>query len=467
MNGTKDIVLPKFYPKQLAFLEAKGARNCYGGAAGGGKSFVARWLLILQAYKYAGINILMLRRTFPELSENHIKQLIQILNCKNPSKSERLAEYKADQKVFIFPNGSRIKMGYCKNEDDVYQYQGQEYDVIFMEEATQFTETQYIYLTSRNRLSSEKMKEYGFKPRMYFTCNPGGVGHAWVKRLFIDREYTPTENPEDYTMIYAQVTDNKFIMENNKDYVNNLMNLPEDQKKALLYGDWDVFSGRFFTEFSIETHVIEAFPIPKGWRIYRTRDYGLDRTAVLWIARDFEGNSYVYREFGESNLVVSEAGKKINELTEKWEDIYMDIAPPDLYNKNSQTGRSAADIFREKCGHYLTKASNDRVQGWLTMKEMFKLESINGEEPKPKLFIFKNCTELIKCIPLLRFDESNPNDVAKEPHNITHMPDALRYYCISWTYEPIENPSKKNRKDTLPFELRDDDTEEDKYISWD
>ena len=135
-----------------------------------------------------------------------------------------------------------------------------------------------------------------FSPRMYFTCNPGGVGHTWVKRLFIDRDYQGNERPEDYTFIKSLVYDNKFLMDNDPDYIRTLENLPENRRKAMLDGDWDIFEGQYFPEFSRDIHVIEPFAIPSDWRRYRALDYGLDMLACYWIAVDGQNKSYVYKE---------------------------------------------------------------------------------------------------------------------------------------------------------------------------
>lgn len=158
------INFPQPYPKQIEFFTAEGTRIAYGGARGGGKSFAARMKASLLALNYSGIQILLLRRTFPELRENHILPLQKML--------KDVAIYKESTHDFAFPNGSRIVLGYCKSEADVLQYQGQAYDVIFMEEATQFTEFQYQSLTECNRSSG--MVHGTFIPKMYFTCNPGG-----------------------------------------------------------------------------------------------------------------------------------------------------------------------------------------------------------------------------------------------------------------------------------------------------
>ena len=159
-----DLVIPKPHEKQLEFFKAKEMRVAYGGARGGGKSWAARVKASLLCLRYEGIQILLLRRTFPELRENHIIPLQKMLRG--------IAIYKETSHDFTFPNGSRIVLGYCKSESDVLQYQCQAYDVIFMEEATQFTEFQYQTLTEISR-SSGMMNEK-FKPRIYLTCNPGG-----------------------------------------------------------------------------------------------------------------------------------------------------------------------------------------------------------------------------------------------------------------------------------------------------
>ena len=168
-----DIDISTANPKQIQFFKSRKRFVGYGGARGGGKSWALQKKAILLSVNYPGIKILLLRRTYPELQENHINTLI--VQLKN------FAIYKSSDKCFTFPNGSRIKLGYCKSESDVLQYQGQEYDVIFLDEATQFTEYQFETLTATLRGAND------FPKRMYLTCNPGGVGHEWVKRLFVNK----------------------------------------------------------------------------------------------------------------------------------------------------------------------------------------------------------------------------------------------------------------------------------------
>lgn len=437
-----ELKIDRPYPKQIEFFEARTKYIAYGGARGGGKSWAARIKAVLLAINNPGIQILLLRRTLAELRDNHIVPLQKLLKCKQDT---TIASYKDQEKVFEFFNESRIKLGYCDNENDVLQYQGQAYDVIFMEEATQFTEFQFQCLTESNRASG--MCKIPFKPRMYFTCNPGGIGHQWVKRLFIDKNYRGNEKKEDYTFIKSLVFENKYLMENDPDYIRTLENLPEDRKKAMLYGDWDIFEGQFFGEFRRDIHVIEPFVIPNEWNRYISMDYGLDMFAVLFYAVDTQGIAYVYNEIHQSNLIVSEAANLLKTYPDYKKAKYI-YAPPDLWNRNRDTGKSAAEIFYEN-GIELSQCSNDRVNGWLAVKEWIKpYQSKNeqtGEEiTTSNLKIFDNCLNIIRCLPAVQHDEKNVNDVANEPHELTHITDSLRYFCISRT-----NPTKPKKEEKI------------------
>lgn len=443
-----EIRMEKPNPKQEQFFKAKKRFILYGGARGGGKSWSIRKKAILLALRYPKIKILILRHTFPELRENHILPLMADLNG--------IAKYKDSEKAFIFPNKSRIKFGYCDNDQDVTQYQGQEYDIIFMDEATQFSEYQFICLTACLRGVNE------FPKRFYLTANPGGIGHAWVKRLFIDKDYKEEENPEEYEFIKATVQDNKVLQEKDPGYIKMLKALPEDLKKAWLYGNWDIFAGQYFNEFNREIHVIEPFEIQKDWRRYFVMDYGLDMLAGYWIAVDGQKRSYVYREVYESGLIITEAIRKIKENTTEGEKIFQYIAPPDMWNRRQDTGKSVADIFSEE-GIYLTKAQNNRVQGWYSVKEWLKVREDDQGKKTAGLLIFKNCLNLIRCMPLAQHDGKNPNDVATEPHEITHSLDAIRYYCAGL---PAPKEERKEKTSVLPFALRTEEEFTDGIINW-
>lgn len=437
---TLDLGTPNI--KQAQCLSATERYVAYGGARGGGKSWTARTKATLMCLAYPRIRILLLRRTYKELEENHITPLRMTL--KTDAKDKKLANYNDSKKVFVFANESRIVMGYMDAEKDVLQYQGQEYDLIMMDEATHFTEFQFQILKGCLRGANDYPK------RMYLFCNPGGVGHAWVRRLFIDQEYLPDEDPSDYRFIQALVYDNTVLMDKDPEYVKGLESLPENLKKAWLYGSWDIFEGQYFPEFNRDVHVIEPIQIPSWWRKYTTIDYGLDMLAFYWIAVDEQNNSYVVNELYESGLIVSDAVAKIKEYEQAlgWTGYITRCAPPDLWNTQSALGKSTAILFDE-AGLPLDRSNNDRVDGWMAVKELLKVEDRlqpDGTRKKEaQLKIFRNCSNLIRCIGQILTDEKNPNDCAKEPHELTHAPDSLRYYAIAWTskaYEPLHNSQK-------------------------
>ena len=444
-----EIVLPPPQPKQELFFAARERYVCYGGARGGGKSWCVQHKSVLMAVRYAGIRILILRRTLVELRENHIRPMRKLLRG--------VAEYKATDKTFEFPNGSLIVFGYCDGEGDVDQYQGQEYDAIFLDEATHFTEYQYATLTAALRGAND------FPKRMYLTCNPGGVGHAWVKRLFIDRSFRAGERPEDYVFIPARVTDNKILVEKDPEYVRRLDNLPRGLREAWRDGNWDVFVGQYFTEWDRERHVCEAFPPPAWWRWYVTLDYGLDMLAALLIGVDEEGCAWVVGEVyegrdrgeGHNGLIISEAAEAVRTLAGD-KSVTAFLAPPDLWNARQESGKSVADIFAEH-GVYLTKTSNDRVNGWLAVKEWLKVREGEDGIKRPRIRFFPNCRNIIRCLPLLQYDEHRANDVANYPHELTHAPDALRGFCVYWTAngcEPAAPPRAKLIDRLAPREKR-------------
>ena len=342
-------------------------------------------------------------------AENHIRPLLSLL-CGNPA----AAVYRERDKCFEFFCGSQLLLGYLADHGDLLRYQGQEFDVIAIDEATQIDEEMFLMLSASLRGAND------FPKRMYLTCNPGGVGHGWVKRLFIDRHYREGENAEDYRFIPASVYDNTALMQRDPDYVKRLMALPEELRAAWLYGRWDVFSGQFFSEFDERRHVCAPFAIPDGAVRYCAIDYGLDMLAALFIAVLPDGRAYVYDEIYESNLIVSVAASRICEkLTE---DMTV-IAPSDLWSRGRDSGRSTAELFAEG-GVYFTKIVPDRVDGWLALKEW-----LADENGVPRLRIFRDCHAIIRCLPLLLYDARRPGDAATEPHEITHAPDALRYFA--------------------------------------
>lgn len=308
------ITIDKPNAKQELFLRERHRYVGYGGARGGGKSWSVRTKAKLLALRYPGIRLLIVRRSYPELINNHINTLRQ--ECLG------VAKYNDRDKVLRFLNGSVIDFMYCERDRDLDRLQGVEYDVIFLDEATQLSEYQMRAIAACLRGVNS------FPKRMYFTCNPGGQGHAYIKRVFIDRRFENGENPEDYVFIQALVQDNKALMSAQPEYVAQLEALPGHLREMWLEGRWDVFAGQFFEDFRLEpdpkrcqaagitpeeakvqrrfTHVIAPFDVPRGWRIYRSYDFGYQRPfSLAWWAVDYDGTFYrileLYGCTGEPN----------------------------------------------------------------------------------------------------------------------------------------------------------------------
>jgi len=464
-ENSKDNIELGVYPKQREFIESRTLYTAYGGARGGGKTHALRVGAFSGALKYPGIKILIIRRTYNELRENHIEPMVKMV-------PQQLATYNGSIYLMRFENGSTIKFGHYNGDASELEYQGQEYDWIFMDEATQFTEHQFRILGGCLRGVNNIPKHF------YLTCNPGGIGHAWVKRLFIKREFKTNcenpeenENPKDYKFIKALVEDNKLLVQSSPQYLQMLSNLPEKMRAAHRYGDWDALSGAYFEEFSAAKHVIKPFPIPKAWRRYRAFDYGVrDMFACLWIAVDPDGRCYVYREYcmgedlgdGYHGLIVPDAAKAIHDNTLPDERIDITFAPPDMWLTQSIGGKCAAEEFMLN-GVAVVKTNNNRVQGHMLIKQMLADVPEDGKPPKdwkPQLLIFDNCKHLIENLPAIQVDEKNPNDCAKEPHNITHIIDALRYFCISRTMPTIVEEEKSR------YVENDDGEQQEDYESY-
>ena len=413
--------------KQEEFLNTTATEVLFGGAAGGGKSYGQVIDAMLYALKYPGSKQIIFRKTYPELERSILRVMLSVY-------PRGRYNYNQTAHTFKFENGSIIDCGYLQTETDVYNYQSAEYDVIRFDELTHFTEFIYTYMLSRLRGANN------FPKYMKSSTNPTGAGRVWVKERFVDIGewnvehdviigYRVDGSPIISRRIFipSKVYDNLFLMAKDPDYLNRLENLPDSEKQGLLHGEWDYFEGQYFDEFRREIHTCTPFAIPKEWRRYVAFDYGLDMLAAYWIAVDNLHNCYVYRELCESNLPISSAARKILEFTPKDEEIYAFLAPPDLWGRSQETGKSKAILFGE-AGLDLTKSNNDRESGWLAIKELLKQDA----EGAPRLHIFTNCKWLIKYLPELQRDEKKPTDCATEPHEITHSPDALRYFAIYW-----------------------------------
>lgn len=430
-----NLTIPKPHEKQVLFLKAKAKHICYGGARGGGKSWVVRQKAKLLALQYAGIRILIVRRTYPELINNHIKILRKELLG--------VATYNDKDKVLTFFNGSTINFMYCAKDSDLDHLQGVEYDVIALDEATQLSEYQMKTITACLRGVND------FPKRIYYTCNPGGQGHGYIKRLFIDRVYEEGEIPEEYVFIQALATDNVALMKSQPDYLKQLDALPPKIKEAWRYGKWDVYEGQFFEDFADRpdyyhdrtwTHVIEPFEVPDDWKIYRSFDWGYNKPfSCGWWAVDYEGVVYRILELYGCTKTPNEGVKWTPpqvfaeiaryEREHRWlkgKKIF-GVADPAIWN--AETGKSIADVAAEH-GVFFSKGDHERINGWMQVHYRFAFD----ENGFPMMYIFKNCKAFIRTIPLLLYDEHKPEDLDTDGED--HVADEVRYFLMSRPMKP-------------------------------
>ena len=402
-------------PRQREFFASRSRFTAYGGARGGGKSWALRRKLVAMCLRYEGIRCLLVRRTFPELRANHVVAFLR--------EYEELITYSASEKAILFPSGSRIDLGYCDGDRDALRYQGQEYDVIAIDEATQLNEYAFSIFKACLRGAGH------YPRRMYLTCNPGGVGHAWVKRLFVDRDFRVGEDPKDYNFIPALVYDNPILTDADPEYVRSLESLPERLRTAWLYGRWDVFEGQFFPEFDETVHICSRSELPRDRaHTYVALDYGFDMLAALLIYVDYDGNLWVAREHCQPNLTLTEAALKVAELCDGSGAEFV-VASPDLWNRRQDSGRSGFEIMQSVRGMPPMIAADDRrIAGWRILREY-----LCAKAGHPYIRINSECGELIHSLPALLCDNERCEDASDKPHRITHAPEALRYAVMSRT----------------------------------
>jgi hypothetical protein len=454
MNAVVD--LSQISDKQYQFLAAVAKHVNYGGARGGGKSWAVRTKAKILCGVYKGIKTLIVRRTYPELINNHINPLREDLYS--------VASYNKSEKVFTFLNGSTIKFGYCNNDKDLDQYQGAEYDVIFLDEATQLKEEWIKKIIACVRGVNN------FPKRVYYTCNPGGVSHGYFKRLFIDKKYEAGENPEDYVFIQALVTDNKALMAAQPDYIKQLEALPPKIRDAWLYGRWDIYEGQFFEDFrdspDLElchkagitpeealqqrrfTHVIEPFDIPRGWNIMRSYDFGYNKPWSLgYWAIDYDGVMYRIMDVYGWNGTPDEGNKWTPDEQFKYiadlerqhpmlagRKIVEGVADPAIWD--GSRGESVAETAMRH-GIYFTPGDHERIAGWMQMHYRLQFD----ENGYPRMYFFKNCETSRRTIPLMMYSETHPEDIDTKLED--HCPDEIRYMCMSRPIKPIITQEKK------------------------
>ncbi len=461
-------------PKQIEFMSRPEDEALYGGSAGGGKSDA----LVMEATRQVNVphyKALILRKTYPQLTEL-IDKSLRYYSAAFPG-----ARYNASEHTWRFSSGAKITFGSMQHSKDKLNYQGKAYDFIAFDELTHFTYDEYIYLSSRNRPNGPGTRCY-----IRATANPGGVGHGWVKDRFITSgkpmttiwEKVQVARPDgnletkyrSRIFVPSSVFDNKILLDNDPDYLIRLASMPEAERRALLYGDWDSYSGQFFAEWrdspdptmcskvgiTVEqalvqrrfTHVIEPFDIPRHWTFMRSYDFGYNKPfAMNYYACDPDGVIYMIAEYYGCTGVPDEGVKWTPDEQfrrfREFEDAHPllhgrrfvdSVADPSIWD--TSRGESVAETA-QRHGIYFTPGDNARINGWMQVRYRLQFDS-NGY---PRLYVFDTCKAARRTMPLLLFSETHPEDCDTKMED--HLQDSLRYLCMSRPIAPIITDVKK------------------------
>lgn len=466
-------VIWKPQAKQEEFMSRGEFEALYGGAAGGGKSdaLVIEALRQVEVPHYKG---LILRKTYPQLAEL-IDKSQRYYKALYPS-----ASYNNSNHTWRFPSGAKIIFGAMQYTKDREKYQGQAYDFVAFDELTHFTWEEYSYLFSRCRPNGPGTECY-----IRATANPGGVGHGWVKERFITPAPPMTtiwdtlewvepngklhKAKQSRVFVPSTVFDNPALLENDPMYVQRLASMPEAERNALLYGDWDTFSGQVFTEWVNDsshytdrrfTHVIAPFEVPGDWSIWCSMDWGYSRPfAVGWFAVDRNRRMYHIREFygcnGTPNKGVmkepTEVANLIRQIEQsdpnlKGRDIHR-VADPAIWGSDGT--ESIGGLF-ERQRLYFEHGNNSRIDGKMQIHHRLSFDD-NGV---PMLYVFNTCKNFIRTVPALVYDETDVEDVDTQGED--HIYDMLRYIAMK---NPIA-PPRKAVKAYAPYNPLDVEDEE-------
>jgi len=424
----------------------------YGGAAGGGKSRMSRAEAVKMCLMVPGFRAIIFRRTFPDLERSVVEPLLQEI-------PRELGRYNSTKHLFKFHNGSILELGHLQRLDDLNKYQGAEYQLIVFEEATHFVYKMYDFMRSRVRAGgpvAAALAALGLRPRMILTANPGGVGHHWVKREFIDpappgkvwRPRPTLDQPDPPTRCFvpAKATDNPHL---DKGYINKLNALDENLRAAMRDGNWDKLDGVRFPGFSRNVHVIEPeqLPVPHfGYPRAVGIDYGSSAPFVaLWGAKMSDDLVVVYREVDGKGLTPRQQAELIRDseadgerMPERPLPLVLDpsmwarsVNDPNAVAKNdAPPPGSIADAYYKVFGRQVSKARNDRIGGWALLEEQLRVRA----DGLPRLLIHSTCTDLIRTLPAAPRDVRNPDDVDTKSDD--HWVDACRYLLMELIGKP-------------------------------
>lgn len=443
---------------QTLFHECPAYECMFGGTKGPGKteSLLRETLRQINKPNYRAI---IFRRTYPNLRE--------IIDRSFKYFPRMGGVYNNQEHRWHFPSGAKVAFGHLNHEHDKYNYQGHEYHFIGFDQVEEFTETQYLFILAQNRTSDPSIRCY-----IRATANPGGIGHGWVKKRFIDVippnkiKYFKRDQDEDVetlpndplgtarSFIPATVYDNPSLTDADPDYVKRLEQLPEDDKQALLYGNWDVFKGQYFKEWRRSIHVIER-EVKSEYIKFMSLDYGYaNPSSVGWWFVDYDGNMHRYREFYCESLTYSQLAERVMAITPHEEKIDYCVADPAIWGDRAHhqgakdgtiKGESGAETMQKVWGQFsvLIKGDNSRITGWGRMRELIKPAFNQHGQLSARLTVSPSCRDFIRTVPILIHDEKKVEDIDTTGED--HAADETRYAVMS-------RPEKPNAVKRVTFE---------------
>ncbi len=448
----------KLFPKQMATLKTPATEILYGGAAGGGKSHLLRAASIAFSIEIPGLITYLFRRTFKELLSNHIYTSGGYLELLDDQLKNKLVRYNKSDYSFDFPNGSRIQLAHAQYPSDIYQYLGAQIHLLLVDESTRFTEEMIRVIRSRVRLGSLEVppKYKGLFPRIIYASNPGGVGHRYFKKHFVDKGLAIYKAPKTEGGMFRQfvpalLEDNPVLMRNDPLYSERLQGLGDnDLVEAMLSGDWDMSDSAAVPGWDRDIHVKPQFVVPSGWKIRRGYDYGFSAPyAVLWYA-EANGEEATLPDGSKFNppkksiIIIDEmygADKNGDGLKEDprftakkiylRDRVYGRVKPGPADNAiwNKETGTSIAEKMSDEGVNWMpaNKRPGSRIIGLGVLNSMV-FEACQPIPEKPCFYVMSNCVNTAEQIPALEVDEKNVEDVNTELED--HIYDVVRYIVL-------------------------------------